>query len=141
MKPYFRAVGCFVHVGEEFLATYRRHNSTKPDTNCWAVPSGKVEEGESDCAAGVRELEEEAGIVLQAGDLEKVAELSFDFEEFTFVYVVLRADFDEKPNVALDERELSDLCWTTPRDCYERENLIRGFHTLLEKVYGVKSFM
>ncbi|HWO49970.1 MAG TPA: NUDIX domain-containing protein, partial [Ornithinibacter sp.] len=40
-----------------------------PVTHWWVTPGGGVDPGESDLEAGVRELWEETGLVVRAGDL------------------------------------------------------------------------
>lgn len=42
---------------------------TEPGRGLWSVPGGRVEPGESDREAVVRELAEETGLVVEAGDL------------------------------------------------------------------------
>ncbi|MEU8842683.1 NUDIX hydrolase [Streptomyces roseus] len=43
-----------------------------PHAGCWALPGGHVDKGETSLDASVRELEEEAGIAIPAGDMRQV---------------------------------------------------------------------
>lgn len=46
------------------LVVQRAHD---PDRGCWSVPGGRVEPGEDDAAAVVREVREETGLDVVAG--------------------------------------------------------------------------
>lgn len=50
-----------------FLAVSRRNDTTR-----WGFPGGKVDEGESNLEAVVREIFEETGLVLDARELEPI---------------------------------------------------------------------
>jgi ADP-ribose pyrophosphatase YjhB (NUDIX family) len=54
-----RVVGCFLEYDGKFVVLLRRPE--KPDGDTWGLPAGKVEEGESDKSAVLRELHEETG--------------------------------------------------------------------------------
>ncbi|MFI6979951.1 NUDIX domain-containing protein [Embleya sp. NPDC050154] len=43
-----------------------------PYVGCWALPGGHVDPGETDLAAAVRELAEEAGVLVAPGDLRRI---------------------------------------------------------------------
>ena len=56
-----QVVGAAIVDGERVLAAQR---SGGPHDGCWEFPGGKVEPGESDLAALVREIEEELGVAI-----------------------------------------------------------------------------
>jgi ADP-ribose pyrophosphatase YjhB (NUDIX family) len=60
-------VGAVAYDDEGRLLLVRRANA--PGRGLWSLPGGRVEEGEDDAAALVREMEEETGLVVQPGDL------------------------------------------------------------------------
>lgn len=60
-----RCVGGVVHDGEGRLLLVRR--GREPAAGRWSIPGGKLEAGESDAQACVRELREETGIDVQVG--------------------------------------------------------------------------
>lgn len=54
-----RVVGCFLEYEGKFVLLHR--HAHKPNGGTWGLPAGKVEPGESDTAAVLRELWEETG--------------------------------------------------------------------------------
>jgi len=67
------SIACIAFDGEKILIAHR--NPTGQMGNRWEFPGGKVEEGESDQEAIVREFEEEFGVKVEVG--EKIAETFF----------------------------------------------------------------
>jgi 8-oxo-dGTP diphosphatase len=68
-----RGVGGVVHDGEGRLLVVRRGRS--PHAGLWSIPGGRVEPGEDDATAVVRELAEETGLAVRAGELLGVVDL------------------------------------------------------------------
>jgi 8-oxo-dGTP diphosphatase len=60
-------VGGLVYDDEGRLLLIRRRN--EPGRGLWSVPGGRVEQGEDDAAALVREMREETGLDVAAGPL------------------------------------------------------------------------
>lgn len=58
-------VGGIVHDAAGRLLVVQRAND--PDRGCWSVPGGRVEPGEDDVTAVVREVREETGLDVVAG--------------------------------------------------------------------------
>ncbi|WP_407427562.1 (deoxy)nucleoside triphosphate pyrophosphohydrolase [Treponema sp.] len=71
------SIACIAFDGEKILIAHR--NPTGQMGNRWEFPGGKVEEGESDEKAIVREFEEEFGVKVSVG--EKIAETFFIHNE------------------------------------------------------------
>ncbi|MEZ4321018.1 MAG: (deoxy)nucleoside triphosphate pyrophosphohydrolase [Myxococcota bacterium] len=65
MRPSIRVVAGAVLDGESVLCALRSPTMSTP--NRWELPGGKVEPGESDASALVRELREELGITVRVG--------------------------------------------------------------------------
>jgi 8-oxo-dGTP diphosphatase len=62
-----RCVGAIVRDARGRLLMVRRGH--EPAAGTWSVPGGRVEPGESDTDAVVREVREETGLVVHAGEL------------------------------------------------------------------------
>lgn len=62
-----RCVGGIVHDEQRRLLLVRRRN--EPGAGRWSVPGGRVEPGETDAEALVREMAEETGLTVAAGAL------------------------------------------------------------------------
>src|SRR4051812_30782746 len=62
-----RCVGAIVHDAEGRLLVIRRGHP--PGEGRWSLPGGRVEAGESDAEAVVRELSEETGLRVEPGRL------------------------------------------------------------------------
>lgn len=65
-------VGAVVRDGSGRLLLVLRANA--PAAGTWSLPGGRVEQGESDAAALVREVREETGYEITVGDLVGVVE-------------------------------------------------------------------
>lgn len=88
-----------------------RRGATVPDAGVWAPPSGKMEPGESQEAAVIREVREEVG--LEARPRRKIWE-SVSFGGTHRLHWWL-ADAGEGP-VVLDAREVAEVRWVTPAE-------------------------
>ena len=62
-----RCVGAIVHDADGRLLLIRRGHP--PGEGLWSLPGGRVEPGESDATAVVRELAEETGLCVEPGPL------------------------------------------------------------------------
>ena len=90
----------------------------EPAKGLWAVPGGAVEPGETLQEAAEREIFEESGVVIRAGE----PIFAFDLIEkdetgalkFHYVIVDLRAEYVSGEPVAADDA--SDARWLKPRD-------------------------
>ena len=60
-------VGALAYDADGRLLLVRRAN--EPGRGLWSLPGGRVEPGEDDAAALVREMAEETGLVVQPGEL------------------------------------------------------------------------
>ena len=75
-KPVFSVVSCFVEHGDEILILKR--NPDKPQVESWGLPSGKIDEEETELEAIKRELYEEVGIETPTESLRIEKKCSLD---------------------------------------------------------------
>lgn len=66
-EDFVPCVGGLAYDDSGRLLLVRRAN--EPGRGLWSLPGGRVEPGEDDAAALVREMAEETGLVVQPGDL------------------------------------------------------------------------
>jgi 8-oxo-dGTP pyrophosphatase MutT (NUDIX family) len=132
-----RIVGCFLEYDGKFVVLYR--HSHKPDGNTWCLPGGKVEAGESDQDAILRELYEETGYKAAAVDLEHIGDYNFiSSRNEPFAYGTYRIVLHDIHQIQLEISAHAKYAWVTPAECDAKTNLILGFHRLLRAVGYVK---
>jgi 8-oxo-dGTP diphosphatase len=66
-NPLVPCVGALAYDADGRLLLIRRRN--EPGRGLWSVPGGRVEAGETDAEAVVREMAEETGLVVEPGAL------------------------------------------------------------------------
>jgi 8-oxo-dGTP diphosphatase len=137
MARKIRTVGCFLEHKGRFLILHRQPHEHQGDT--WGLVAGRVEEGESDVEAILRELEEEAGYKATENELELLGELSWDYPDAHVDFPVFRIKLEESIEVIHQPEEHQGYRWVTAEECYSRRDLIRGLHDILEKVGYVKN--
>lgn len=128
-----RVVGCYVHFDKKFLLLYRSSNSRDP--HLWGLPAGKVDSGESDIEAIIREVNEETGIILSSSDLTILGEYEFiTSSNEPSIFVAFEANLDSKPFVTLNSQEHMKYIWVTPQQASIMKDLIPGQLELLQQV-------
>ena len=63
----FPCVGAVIKDGQGRLLLIKRGH--EPGAGLWSIPGGRIEPGETDAQALVREMREETGLVIEAGQL------------------------------------------------------------------------
>ncbi len=131
-KFKIRVAGCFLEHGGRFLILHRF--SHKSQGGKWGLPAGKVEKGETDQDAVIREVAEETGFHISPRRLELLQEIRWDFPEKIVEFVAYRLHLESPIEVTLNENEHQGFAWVTAKECYARDDLMHGVHDLLEKV-------
>jgi 8-oxo-dGTP pyrophosphatase MutT (NUDIX family) len=118
-NPKFIVVGCFIeHDGK--ILMIKRH-PLKPEGNTWAGPSGKVDAGETEGEAIVREVYEETGMEIDPEKLIFVERSYVRFPTFDFMYIFFRyiLESESRPEVRLSVSEHTEYAWLTPKEALD----------------------
>jgi 8-oxo-dGTP pyrophosphatase MutT (NUDIX family) len=128
-----RIVGCFLEFEDKFVILLR--HTHKPDGNTWGLPSGKVEQGEKDTGAILRELEEETGYKATHSELEHLGDFDFiSSRDRPYTFATFRVRLQNVHNIKLEESAHADYKWVTAKECYAKSDLISDFHELLRLI-------
>jgi 8-oxo-dGTP diphosphatase len=121
-ERFVPCVGGLAYDAAGRLLLVRRAN--EPGRGLWAVPGGRVEPGEDDAAALVREMAEETGLVVEPGPLiGRVRRGSYDIADYRCRVLggALLAGDDALDARWCDAAAMAELplvpeLWTTLRD-------------------------
>lgn len=131
MCKMLRVVGCFLEYEGRFVLLHR--HTHKPDGDTWGLPAGKVEPGESDEAAILRELREETGYMALPSQLEYVREDPFHYHSGSVTFVIYKVVLKTPHDVRLEQKAHSEYKWVTPLEG-SRLPLISGLRLVLRFV-------
>ena len=127
-----RTVGCFIEYDGKFVILHRHPEKSQGDT--WGLPAGKVDAGETDQDAILREIREETGYAALPTDLEFLGDHVFRFPDLELAFPTFRIKLNKPLDISPNSYEHQAFRWVTPEECYAMPNLIHGFHDLLERV-------
>ena len=125
-----RVVGCLIEYDQRFLTLLRRPD----DGDCWGLPAGGVNQGETDGQAMIREIKEETGYHAEATSLEYLGEWQWEFPEYPIRFIAFRLRLSKPILVKHNPDEHVRFEWVTPLELIAKPNLISGFRELLEKI-------
>lgn len=101
------------------------------DPSLWGIPAGKVEPGEDDVTAALREVYEETGITLATDGVHHLGELVIEYDGITVVFPMFSALFDDEPTVTLDPAEHIEYAWMTVGRALATPNLMKDVDKIL----------
>lgn len=132
-----RVVGIFLEYNDKFVLLHRHEH--KPDGNTWGLPSGKVEENETDLDAALRELFEETGYKGTREELEHLGDFKFTSTSgVPFVYVTYRLKLTNPHKVIIEDNAHKKAVWVTVDKADKMNDLIYGLHELFRYVGFIK---
>lgn len=128
-----RVVGCILECDGKILMLRRLNH--KPEGGTLALPGGKVEKDESDLRAIMREVWEETGYQAREDELQNLGEYEF----FTslgepYKYIVFKIKLDARPKITLEESAHSEITWLSPKEFFNRSDLIKDLNNLLKMI-------
>lgn len=106
-------VACYLQHDGRFVLLQRQPHKTHGGK--WGLPAGKVEEGENQELAIVREIFEETGIKVSQEDLKKYQSLWVRNEGHDIDYHTFSISLGSLPPIVLSIDEHQDFKWVTPR--------------------------
>lgn len=121
----YRAAGCFLIVGDDVLLIQRQQG--KPFPLHWAIPTGKIEPGETPADCMSRELHEELSLHVPVDALRQVSHFVVDDDGTVFEYVAFAAILDRRPNVSLKPDEVHASQWA-PLDGIRKRRVVPYFY-------------
>lgn len=130
-----RIAGCFLKHDSKFVILLRRPD--KPKGGTWGLPAGKVEEGEGDREALLRELREETGYTADNSEIEHLGDFVFGQNE-KYIFATYKIELNNFYKLKLEKEAHTAYKWVTAEECYAEPDLIPDFHELLKLVGFVK---
>lgn len=121
----------------KFIIMHR--NPDVYEANKYGLVAGKVDKGESDIQAMLKEIQQETGYEAKQDELEFLGEYRWEHPEKIYDFVTYSIKLKEKIKVRLKRDEHQGYLWVTPEECYARNDLIHDFHKLLRDVGYVKN--
>jgi 8-oxo-dGTP pyrophosphatase MutT (NUDIX family) len=131
-NPKFSVVSCYVEHEGEILLLHRHDH--KSEGGRWGVPAGKIDQGENELEAMIREIKEETGQKVIAEELEYLSKVYVKYPEYHFIYHMFRVKLDKKTDVTLSASEHKDYKWVVPQDALNLE-LVRDLDRCLKMSY------
>ena len=127
--PMIRCVGAVVHDATGRLLLIRR--ATDPGRGQWSLPGGRVEPGETDAEAVIRELREETGLEVVPGKLVG----SVERPARTGIYLIFDYSAQVAGGVLRAGDDASDARWASATEftaLHEAGQLVDGLADTLE---------
>jgi len=131
-SPKFSVVSCYVEHEGEILLLHRHDH--KSEGGRWGVPAGKIDQGENELEAIIREIKEETGQKVLAEELEYLSKVYVKYPEYHFIYHMFRVKLDKKADVILSTSEHKDYKWIAPQEALNLE-LVRELDRCLKMSY------
>jgi 8-oxo-dGTP diphosphatase len=107
-KPHIRVVAARIEHDGKFLITQRNPHAVLP--LLWEFPGGRVEEGEADEAALVREIFENIGVALTVHELSM--HVTHEYDRYFLDMLVYHGTIAGEPSA----KSVNDVRWVSAAD-------------------------
>ena len=110
----FQVVSCYIEYQGTLLFLHRSIH--KSHGGMWGVPAGKVEGGETNDDAMVREIVEETGLSIDKNSLNFLKSIFVRHSGYDFIYHMYKLEINEIPKIKINSTEHQDYKWATPQE-------------------------
>ncbi|MDP1880545.1 MAG: NUDIX hydrolase, partial [Parachlamydiaceae bacterium] len=110
-NPGLQAAGCVCEWEDKILILQRSPH--KFQGGKWAIPGGKMEGNETPRSCAIREIEEEAGLNIDADDLEMIGSIYCRLPDLDYIFHIFRKRFVTLPNIKIGIEEHTQGDWFT----------------------------
>ncbi|PKM87152.1 hypothetical protein CVU83_03360 [Candidatus Falkowbacteria bacterium HGW-Falkowbacteria-2] len=132
--PIFEVVSCYVEHDGKILLLHRQDHKSEGD--CWGLPAGKVDEGESIAEAVIREVQEETGQKIIEENLNYVGKVYVKYPDYDFIYHIFKTVISEEPIITLSEGEHKAYQWEAPAKAMDLK-LVRDLDECIKMTYSI----
>ena len=135
-NPQINVAGCFIEHDGDILLIKRANGKYQNDK--WSVPGGKIDKGETESDAAIREVFEETGLRIDPKKMLFIERSYVRFTDFDFIYIFYRyvLDSKEKPKIVLSATEHTEYKWVTPKDAL-KEDLMQDEDYCIKRAYDI----
>ncbi|MFA6043100.1 MAG: NUDIX hydrolase [Patescibacteria group bacterium] len=136
-QPRRPVVGCWVVHDGKFVLLHRPLH--KSHGGKWGVPAGKMELGETEVQAMVRELFEETGIQVAEEDLQFFRKVYVRYADSDFAYVMFSLALANAPVIQIRDGEHDAYQWVTPENATDLP-LMHDLEECIDMFFPKKKF-
>lgn len=126
-SPTVEVASCYIE--SKGIILFLKRAVGKPEGGRWGVPAGKVENGESNREAVIRETYEETGIRLDEDKLKFVGKIFIRKPNVDYVYHMYHKNLGEFPVVTLND-EHQEYRWLSMEEASYLPIMSGGFEAL-----------
>lgn len=132
-NPKVEVVGCFMEYEGKILLLHRQDH--KEHGNCWAVPGGKIDKGETPTSGIAREVFEETGFDISQQPITYLTKVYIQGHAVDHIYHMVKCKLEEPPgSVKITFEEHKGFTWVTPQDALNMK-LMLDEDTCIKLIY------
>jgi len=139
MTKKVHAVGVIFENEHGQILVLRRHPQD-PEGTTWGLVGGKVEAGEDNETAAIREVQEEIGHIIEPSKMQFLKTYHWDRDDLDITFEVFKLPtLSDDVTLEIEQNEHTEHMWALPQELHERPDLMIGLYPILEDTYQVKS--
>ncbi|HKR81432.1 MAG TPA: NUDIX hydrolase [Candidatus Saccharimonadales bacterium] len=139
MTKKVHAVGVIFENEHGQILVLRRHPQD-PEGTTWGLVGGKVETGEDNETAAIREVQEEIGHIIEPSKLQFLKTYYWDRDDLDITFEVFKLPtLSDDVTLEIEQNEHTEHMWALPQELHKRSDLMIGLYPILEDEYQLKS--